>query len=236
MSVVSTDEPYRIWIIDQFLDEDIVEQIKQDWLPSESEKWSGTRATVGGKENILENNMLNISDPKLMPKFIASVCKYLHSQEFTEWLGLKIGVQDLIADETQRWSGMRVMKRGSFQLIHSDAREHPENGLRKELTCLLYFNDEYEKERDQGCLEIWNDDMSERTHEIAPINNRLVVFENSDTSYHGVPRVEKDRTAITFSILKDQASSGRKFAKFVGRPQDSQDINELGALRAMGDK
>ncbi len=229
-------EPYRIWVIDHFLNEDIVKQAKDNWLENDSPTWNGTRATVAGKENILENNMLNVSDINSMPTFIAAICSYLHSKEFTEWVEEKTKVENLIPDNTCRWSGMRVMREGSFQLIHSDAREHPENGLRKELTCLLYFNDDYEKDRDQGCLEIWNDDMTQRTHEIEPIDNRLVIFENSDTSYHGVPCVKKDRKAITFSILKDQISSGRKFAKFVGRPEDSQEINELGALRAMGDK
>ena len=228
------EEPYPIWVIDDIFNEETINTIKEEWLNDDSPKWNTTRSMIGEKKNILENKMLNISDVNEMPDFISSVCLYLHSEEFTKWVELQTGIDGLVPDETFRWSGMRVMKSGSYQMIHSDAREHPENGLRKELTCLLYFNDEYDKDRDEGCLEIWNDDMTERTHELEPINNRLVIFLNSNTSYHGVPSVKKDRKAITFSILKNEESSGRQFAKFVCRPSDPNEVDELGAMRANG--
>jgi len=226
--------PYPIWIIDNLLDDAVIDQMKNEWFDNDSERWNTTRKMVSGKENILERKMLNISKQEEMPEMIASVCEFLHGEEFTSKIEDMTGVTGLIPDETMRWSGMRVMTEGSYQLIHSDAREHPENGLRKELTCLLYLNDDYDKDRDEGCLEIWNDDMTERVHELEPINNRLVIFLNSDTSYHGVPLVKKDRKAITFSILKNEESSGRKFAKFVSRPEDSDEVSILGSERGMG--
>ncbi len=234
VQVKEITDPYPIWIIDNLLDGDVMEKMKTEWLDNDSERWNTTRKMVSGKENILERKMLNISKKEEMPEYIASVCEFLHGEEFTKKIEEMTGVTELIPDKTMRWSGMRVMTEGSYQLIHSDAREHPENGLRKELTCLLYLNDDYEKSRDEGCLEIWNDDMTERVHELEPIDNRLVIFLNSDTSYHGVPLVKKDRKAITFSILKNEKSSGRKFAKFVGRPEDSDEVSLMGSERGMG--
>lgn len=227
-------DPYPIWIVDNFLDESVAQQIKDDWLPNDAPQWNTTRATVSGYDNILEKKMLSISKTENMPPFISSVCERFHSDEFTDLISEITGINGLIKDTTMRWSGMRVMVAGSHQLIHSDARKHPENGLRKEITCLLYLNDDYNKDRDEGCLEIWNDDMTKREHEIEPINNRMVIFQNSDTSYHGVPVVKKDRKAIVFSIMKKADSSDRKFAEFVSRPQDSEDVKKIGKERGMG--
>ena len=234
MKLTKITDPYPIWVVDDILDEDVISKMKTEWLDNDSDRWNTTRTIVAGKENILERKMLNISKKEDMPEYIASVCEFLHGEEFTNKIEEITGVAGLISDETMRWSGMRVMTEGSYQLIHSDAREHPENGLRKELTCLLYLNDDYNKDRDEGCLEVWNDDMTERVYELEPINNRLVIFLNSDTSYHGVPLVKKDRKAITFSILKNEESSGRQFAKFVGRPEDSDEVSLLGCERGMG--
>ena len=169
-----------------------------------------------------------------MTKELSEVAIQLHSQEFTDKIGKLIEIDGLISDNDMRWSGMRTMLPGSFQLIHSDARTHPKNGLRKELTCLFYLNEDYNRERDEGCLEIWNDDVSQCIHKIEPLNNRLIMFQNSDTSYHGVPVVKKDRKAILFSIMKDSNCSNREFAEFVARPQDPESVAIIGKERGKG--
>ena len=124
------------------------------------------------------------------------------------------------------------MIENSFQLIHSDARTHPTNGLRKELTCLLYLNDGYEKSRDEGCLEIWNDDVTKKEFEIEPLNNRLVIFQNSKTSHHGVPKVLSKRKSILFNYCLDEIQeNGRTKALFVPREQDSDEVKEIAKKR-----
>jgi hypothetical protein len=124
------------------------------------------------------------------------------------------------------------MMPGSFQAIHSDARINPINGLRKELTCLVYLNEEYDKHNHTGHFEVWDDDMNECVHQIEPINNRLVIFLNTDKSYHGVPDVNFERKAVLWSILKDEKADNRSKALFVSRPNDSDEISKLGQKRA----
>ena len=53
------------------------------------------------------------------------------------------------------------------------------------------------KEEDEGCLEIWNDEMTECTHSIAPVFNR-----------------------VTMSYLLDEKEEKRWRALFVKRPED----------------
>jgi len=226
------EHPYPIWIIDNFLKDDVIKNILNEWPNSEDSRWHRGHEYIDGKLNILESKMRGISKLELMPGYIRSVTEYFHYQEFADYIGNLIKIDDLVCDKTMRWSGMRTMLPDSYQLIHSDARKNPESGLRKELTCLLYLNPSYDRVRDEGCLEIWNNEMTLKTHDIEPILNRMTIFLNSDTSYHGVPIVKSERKVITFSILKDGLKTERHKALFVKRPQDSEEVKIEGIKRS----
>jgi Rps23 Pro-64 3,4-dihydroxylase Tpa1-like proline 4-hydroxylase len=225
--------PYTVWTIDNFLSEEIIKKMSDNWYGPEDDAWHKGHATINGKKNILEQGMRGVSTLDKMPKEISEIAIQLHAQEFTDQIGKLVGIEDLISDKDMRWSGMRTMLPGSFQLIHSDARLSPESGLRKELTVLIYVQPLYNEERDTGHLEIWDDNMSECIHKIAPKYNSAVIFLNSDTSYHGVPDVNFERRAFTFSILKDAEATKRSKALFVARPEDSKEVREEGLKRSM---
>lgn len=225
-------DPYPIWIIDNFLDSNSIIDVIKEWPDNDDPKWHCGHPTIDGKTNPLEQGMRGISKREDMPHYIGKIIDYFHSTDFCKIISDITGIDNLEPDTSMRWSGLRVMLPNSFQLIHSDARFNPETGYRKELTCLMYLNPNYSKDRDEGCLEIWTDDMSKRTHEIEPIYNRMTIFLNSDTSYHGVPVVKSDRRAITFSILKKGDVGERSKALFVKRPQDSEEIRSIGIQRS----
>lgn len=229
--------PYPLWIIDNFLQQDILEKILAEWPEETDSRWNRGHDTINGKPNILEQKMLAISKKEDVPPTTLKVMNYFHSDDFCKLLESITRIGGLIPDVSWRWSGLRTMLPNSYQLIHSDARLNPETGYRKELTCLLYLNNNYNKERDEGCLEIWTDDMQTRTHEIKPVANRMTIFLNSDTAYHGVPLVKSNRRALTFSILKEGDVGKRSKALFVKRPNDPHEIDQLGKERAnIGDK
>jgi hypothetical protein len=231
-STTYINQPYPIWIIDNFLKPKILKSILNEWPEETDSRWHHGHDNINGKPNILEQKMLGISKKEDMSSHTRSVMEYFHSTEFCKILEKITQIKSLIPDSSWRWSGLRIMLPESFQLIHSDARYNPETGFRKELTCLLYLNSDYIKARDEGCLEIWTDDMGTRTHEIEPILNRMTIFLNSDTAYHGVPLVKSSRKALTFSVLKQGDVGPRSKALFVKRPQDSVEIQEVGLERS----
>lgn len=231
--ILTIKNPYDIWVIDNFLSEKTVKRVEQSWLQIDETKWHRGYDTVNGRENLLEKGMRAISDVSKMPIYLKKLMYFFHSDYFTDYVSELTGIKNLVSDETMRWSGLRIMEPNSFQLIHSDARKHPYNILTKELTCLYYLNPDYDKLENEGCLEIWDDSMSNITHEIEPLYNRLVIFVNSETSYHGVPSVKKERKAITFSVMSTNSSSERSKALFVARPEDSEDIKNQGFERSL---
>jgi hypothetical protein len=235
LKIESIESPYKIWVIDNFLEKNVIDKIHQSWVQIPEDSWHSGYSEINGQKNILEQGMRAISKIELMPLYLQGILKYFHGGEFTDQISKITGIEGLIPDKTMRWSGLRTMLPNSFQLIHSDARKHPSNSLTKELTCLLYLNDNYLKEIHEGCLEIWDDSMENRTHEIEPLDNRMVIFVNSETSYHGVPIVLKERRAITFSVMSEGNSSGRNKALFVSRPFDSKEVSKIGEERSKVD-
>lgn len=230
-------KPYDIWIEDNFLSDSELGIIEDAWPSLNSELWYRERGYINEKKNKLEQGMMGISDLSVLKEDFRNLVEGFHSEDFNEKIKSIFSIKDdMVVDDTFRWTGLRMMLPDSFQLIHSDARRHPENKLRKEFTCLFYLNRNW-KSSDKGCLEAWDDSM-QKSLEIEPLYNRLVVFRNTDTSYHGVPKVNKLRKMITWSILVDGESINRTKAQFVARPGvDDDEINEIGWYRSkVGDK
>jgi hypothetical protein len=227
------ESPFEIWVLDNFLKKEELETIHKYWPLTIDSRWQSGYSTINGKNNILEKGLRAISKLKDIPEELQEVFNFFHTDEFTEYVSKITNNNSLVSDKSMRWSGLRIMPPNSSQKIHSDARIHPTNNLRKEITCLLYLNKDYNRIRDEGCLEIWDDEMKTCMHEIEPINNRLVLFLNNDMSYHGVPLVKSERKAITWSILSTKSAlSHRSKALFVPRPFDSEEIKELGIERS----
>lgn len=232
-SLTTIVHPYPVWIIDNFLKPEVPRRINAEWPENADKRWFRGIETIAGKENMLEHGRLAISNYEDMPEFTSNIFRYFHSSEFTSFLGELTGVEGLIPDETFRWSGMRIMLPDSWQLIHSDARKNPLDGKKKELTVLLYLNEGYDRDRDEGCLELWDDDMTHCVESVPPLFNRLVVFRCTDTAYHGVPIVKGERRFLTFSVVSDFEGSERTRALFVRRPNDPDFIAEMGKHRSV---
>jgi len=220
-------DPYKIWVIDNFIDTNTVKEVLNEWPNRDSDLWHSGYNKVGKKENTLENKMLSISHKDGLSEILKYFMDFVHSDHVTKEISKITNIKNLLSDTTMRWSGLRMMLPGAFQLIHSDARRHPTNNLRKEITCLLYLS-----EGSDGHLEVWDDGMSHCVHKIKPKMNRLVIFENSDTSYHGVPKVSFLRKAFLWSVMSDGESTNRNKALFVKRPEDPEAIREIGIERS----
>lgn len=231
MEIQKFDKPYPIWVIDNFLNDTTLKMIHEEWPELSDQKWHGGHEMIDGEKNILEQGMISY-DTKDTRGALHDFLEYIHSDKFTERISDITEIGGLISDYHMRWSGIRTMVKGGFQAVHSDARVSSDSGLRKELTCLIYFNEDWKPE-DSGYFEVWNDDMTECTNSFAPLNNRLLIFHNSDKSYHGVPKVNSERKSITWSVLKRGEVSDRSKALFVSRPQDDKKVGELGKKRAL---
>ena len=70
--------------------------------------------------------------------------------------------------------------------MHVDFNLHDHLRLDRRLNSILYLNQDWEEEWG-GHLELWDSSMSRCVQKIPPLLNRCVVFNTTDSSYHGHP-------------------------------------------------
>ncbi len=78
--------------------------------------------------------------------------------------------------------------------VHVDFNYRRDRQWHRRLNLLYYLNEEWPGEWG-GQLELWNETVERCERIVEPRFNRLVLFETSETSYHGVRPVAKDAGA-----------------------------------------
>ena len=63
---------------------------------------------------------------------------------------------------------------------------HIRQGLIRRLALMLYLNKGWKPEYG-GQFELWNETGTQRVKSVEPIFNRCLIFEVTETSYHGLP-------------------------------------------------
>jgi len=103
------------------------------------------------------------------------------------------GVPGLTDDPRLTYGGVYCTPPGGWQKVHEDFPKHPVTGLWNRVAVLLYLNDW--KPSDGGEFELWPQGMSSCGNVIEPIAGRMVVFETTSATRHGVRTVSADAPA-----------------------------------------
>ena len=227
---------FKYVVVDNFLDKKLAEELYNYIPPVNDNRWYKFRNKIFDKDNLVEPENYGISKVGDMPGKWGDIFRKFQSKESVEWMTKVTGVDDLVADdynEIGQWSGLRYIKKGGFQLVHSDARLHPHLNLEKRITVVGYMNKGWVPD-DTGYLEFWTDDMKECWKKVEPKFNRVVIFENSEFSNHGIPHVNKDRRVFMYTHLcKTPFEETRTKAWYKPRPDEDryEDVEEVGIKR-----
>lgn len=111
---------------------------------------------------------------------------YLNSAPVIEFLERLTGIQGLIPDPYYEGGGLHQILPGGFLKIHADFNWHYRLRLHRRINVLIYLNKDW-KEEYGGHLELWDRDMKTCREKILPVFGRVVVFNTTDTAYHGHP-------------------------------------------------
>jgi hypothetical protein len=122
-----------------------------------------------------------------MPAAFQAVLQELNSKEACQYLEALTGIRDLVADPELEGGGLHQITPGGFLKIHADFNFHPETHQHRRINLLVYLNPGWEETWD-GNLELWSGDMSRCVKSIVPALDRCVIFNTTDSAYHGHPR------------------------------------------------
>lgn len=169
--------------IDGFLREDFARAVAESFP-------TPRQAITKGRtfEAVNERGKTQITNPAHFAAPVRALSELLSSSEWLATLSKITGIPGLIADEKLVGGGMHVMQSGAHLDVHVDFNRIAESGLFRRLNILVFFNDGWAPEWG-GEIELWNERVRELGSKFEPVLNRCVLFQTSETSFHGVSRV-----------------------------------------------
>ena len=189
-------DPFPYFAIDDFLEPGFARAMAASYPTYEE-------ATKIGRSFSALNETLKaqICDREKFPDPVREMDAALSSPEFLAVLERITGIPKLLADQQLVGGGMHMMASGGRLDVHVDFNLIADRQLHRRLNLLVFFNEDWE-DGWEGKLELWDSEVRERGLAIRPDFNRLVLFETSERSFHGVTPIvcPEGRTRNSFAV------------------------------------
>lgn len=216
-------DPFPHVVIDNFMDPAPLKQVLADFPSPEVKIWKEY-------ENYFEGKLEAQGEEKIS-EFTSQLLYQFNSAPFLYFLETLTGIKGLMPDPYFLGGGLHQLKRGGKLGIHADFNQHGKlPNLARRVNAIIYLNENWEEEYN-GYLELWNTDMTKCIQKIAPIFNRLVVFDVTDFNYHGVPDILNCPEGMTrksiglfyFTVGRpdNQVIEGKNSTLFLARPGEN---------------
>jgi Rps23 Pro-64 3,4-dihydroxylase Tpa1-like proline 4-hydroxylase len=175
--------PFPHVVVENFLRNDVCESLLSDF-PAFDEKYAiDEHGTVGRKAVVERVSQVSRS--------YGSFYDYINSGPFLDAMSALTGIPELIADATLFGGGTHENRDGQGLNVHVDFNIDERRMLHRRLNLLIYLNKEWE-EAWGGAIELHSDPQNPAVDQVQgflPLFNRAVIFETSEYSWHGFPRI-----------------------------------------------
>lgn len=158
------EKPFPHTVIDGFLSPEVVARINDEWP-------EGSWSKKAGKTSVKWNTQ------DLPPA----------AREVVEGIDISLiervtGIQGLIADPDLFGGGLHCIPSGGYLKMHVDFNKHPK-GWHRRVNLIIFLNEHWE-DMWGGHLRL---ELGDQEKYISPVGGRAVIFETTDSSWHGHP-------------------------------------------------
>jgi len=173
--------PFRHLVIDDFLDPQLAQLCLDNFPTVDDPGWEyANDADIEIKYRTTWKSEFDIPDG------IVDAVRILNSALFLKAVGERVGITKLIPDPYFTGGGLNVTVTGGLLDVHVDGNYHDATGLNRRMNAILYLNPGWQPGwgGEFGLYDQYGDVCLK---EVAPLFNRLVVFDSHDKSFHGLP-------------------------------------------------
>lgn len=122
----------------------------------------------------------SLSDP------VRTLFYSFNSKPFIRLVENITGIKGLIPDPYFLGAGFHQIRQEGHLSVHVDFNHHKPMNLERRINLLIYLNKDWREEYG-GQLELWDADMKNCVRSFVPTYNRCVIFNTTESSYHGNP-------------------------------------------------
>ncbi len=181
-AVFAAAEPFRHVVLDDFLAPDFLAALDAEFPPFEVKHAHDENGGVGGKAVVERIRAIG-------PAY-ARLDALVRSAEFLALVSVLTGIPDLLYDPHYFGGGTHENRHGQDLDPHIDFNRHPVERWHRRLNLIVYLNRDWNPAWG-GALELHSDPRAadDRVVTIAPAENRCVIFETTEHSWHGFSRI-----------------------------------------------
>lgn len=176
--------PFPHLVLDDFLTPALLEGVLREF--------PAFRPELAVSENgVSEGKMVQSDIASLGPAFLA-LDELLRGPDFLALLSRVTRIEGLLADPSYYGGGVHCSLPGQELDLHLDFNRHPARNWRRRINVLLYLNRGWAPGAG-GELELHSDPRDPARNQsvaVAPLANRLVIFETNESSWHGHGKIQ----------------------------------------------
>jgi Rps23 Pro-64 3,4-dihydroxylase Tpa1-like proline 4-hydroxylase len=176
--------PFRHVTVDNFLDAAFCGELMKEFPAFDELRAKNEMGEAGRKATV--PNIVSIG-----PAY-RQFDKLMRSPELLSWMGRVASIPELVYDPDYVGGGTHENLDGQDLDLHVDFNFHPKRPLHRRLNLIVFLNPEWRAEWG-GCLELLEDPWSPENSacaKVVPVANRAVLFETTETSWHGFSRIQ----------------------------------------------
>lgn len=192
-------QPFPHAVIDDFLPADVADRLLKSFPPPDAEHWLDWTK----RDTVHQPKKLGIGHASKLegaPPYLHNVLFAFNSFPFLDFLERLTGIGKLLPDPHFHGGGLHQILSGGKLAVHCDSTVLTPLHLYRRINALLYLNRNWRPEYG-GDLELWDATCSRCEKSIAPLFNRLVVFNTTKHSFHGHPRPLNTPPSVTRKSL-----------------------------------
>jgi hypothetical protein len=175
--------PHHFFSVDGFLKPDFAREVSAAFPGFEEARRLGRHFHW-----VNEGVKVQITERDRFPEAVRRLHEIIASPELMEVVSRVTGIPALVADPGLAGGGMHLMGPQGHLDPHVDFNMLEAEELHRRLNILVYLTPGWQ-EAWEGRFDLWDVDVKERQVTIAPLFNRCVVFNTTETSFHGVTPV-----------------------------------------------
>jgi len=175
------EAPFKHCVVDNCFNNEFSYQLIKGFPDLKSNEWESTN-----DQDIEIKHRTKWQSEFDIPDEILPAIRILNSAIFLKAVSKTFKIPKLIPDPYFSGGGLNITESNGLLDVHVDGNYHDASGLNRRINAILYLNSGW-KEGWGGEFGLYNSTGEKLIKKIAPIFNRLVIFDTHDKSFHGLP-------------------------------------------------